>query len=700
MKLHVMSLLALGLFTALLAFASEKTNPVGTSQELVIALSAVDTGTDVTVALRNNLANRDLTIQPVLRTGDGAETSGQPITLHARELREISLVALMDGASDASGQLILRFESPHPDNLLASVTFAQAGKPVHRTARAAASSNLSASGESRILWHRPTGAEVVDLVLTNTADSASTAVLEGIQSITLKPHTTMRVPVVAAGMPGTDGVVTVTSPAAVVITAVTSGAAAVFPYRAGRNKGQLAKSPDAAGVTLRSGPLSATSGVLAVLLQNASAMPVDARITLRQYFNGNSSPGGPVTVAIAPNATVFRELETASETAGWKSVDVEYSGGRGDLLGMAVLRKGTTTEAQVLSSSASLMFVGSRWQPAVGGQSSVRISNVGRKPTAYSVTFFGRDGSIVYKHDGPTVGPGEDRLLDLSQLRDQAIPDKKGRQVPFTSEELSFEVEAADASAPTLFVASAGPQPNLHQMCCGQVDPILAPDPWAGPVGFQGAEVPQTRNTCTGKYGQADAEWLDPGDTSIVSMDWKGMVTALAPGSTFLSADVVTWLGGLECGDVYYWPATAAANVQIPTDSRIVSDINSYALTTYTNPACPANQTGWYRKVKKIVTDQNGADIYQDGQSLSELATIGLPNDLQITTSTTGTAVTSGGGYFGDIYSVCSPQCPSNPGETDSIQEIFDTPPQYVTPFDLAYVSIKSKCTGITANGK
>ena len=146
---------------------------------------------------------------------------------------------------------------------------------------------------------------------------------------------------------------------------------------------------------------------------------------------------------------------------------------------------------------------------------------------------------------------------------------------------------------------------------------------------------------------------------------------------------------------------SSRATSQIPTDSRIVNTIYSYAINSSTTPQCPSGTSGWFRVVTKIVTDQAGWDIHIDGQQLTDSVRF-LRNDLQVPSPATAFAVTQGGGYFYDTYKICSPYCPrGSTGETDAIQQIFDIlPPPYIgTQYDLNYVTLSYKCSGITANG-
>ena len=142
--------------------------------------------------------------------------------------------------------------------------------------------------------------------------------------------------------------------------------------------------------------------------------------------------------------------------------------------------------------------------------------------------------------------------------------------------------------------------------------------------------------------------------------------------------------------------------VQIPSGSRIVSTLASYAINSTTTPSCQAGQAGWYRRVHKRVTAQDGSDITQDPQSITETVTITSPNDLQIPSGnvTTGSADTSGGGYFDDILQVCSTLCPASTGQTDATQVIKDVPPNITNQYQLSSNTFKYTCGGNYINGQ
>jgi len=139
---------------------------------------------------------------------------------------------------------------------------------------------------------------------------------------------------------------------------------------------------------------------------------------------------------------------------------------------------------------------------------------------------------------------------------------------------------------------------------------------------------------------------------------------------------------------------------QVPTASRIVSPVSSYAINSGTSPACPGGQAGWYRRVQKIVTDQDGADITLAAQLLTEVVTLGSRNDLRIGHIDTSDATTIAGGYFDDQLKVCSPVCPGNTGETDATQNISDVLPTNGISYPLNPNGFKYTCKGNYINGQ
>lgn len=214
-------------------------------------------------------------------------------------------------------------------------------------------------------------------------------------------------------------------------------------------------------------------------------------------------------------------------------------------------------------------------------------------------------------------------------------------------------------------------------------------------------------NNQYGPYAVSGDWWT--GDTSIaaVTANSEGdgaMISALNGGSTTIGETWQTeyWYdtGFGFCSDVTY-PADASGpvSVQVPTKDRLVATDASYAINSSTSPACPSGTAGWYRNVTKIVVDQNGSDITQPGQQLTEIVTI-TNNGLNAPSPQTGSTTTGSGGYFGDTYEICVPACPASGNQTDATQTITDTPVSYSsTSYTLAANSLEYTCTGNYVNG-
>jgi hypothetical protein len=142
---------------------------------------------------------------------------------------------------------------------------------------------------------------------------------------------------------------------------------------------------------------------------------------------------------------------------------------------------------------------------------------------------------------------------------------------------------------------------------------------------------------------------------------------------------------------------------QVPTDSMIVSTISSYAMNTGTTPACPSGQAGWYRKVQKIVTDQNTpvGNITANGATVSETLGLTATNQLNLSPPTAfAPVVTSGGGYLDDQFGFCSPLCSGSSGQTDLTEVFTDQPTTGGTSYPLKAHTLAYTCSGDTDNGK
>jgi hypothetical protein len=127
----------------------------------------------------------------------------------------------------------------------------------------------------------------------------------------------------------------------------------------------------------------------------------------------------------------------------------------------------------------------------------------------------------------------------------------------------------------------------------------------------------------------------------------------------------------------------------------------NYAINSTTSPACPSGQAGWYRRVQKIVTDQETppGDITVAGATISETLGKPSPNGLNLLQPMPFSPIpTVAGGYFDDQFAFCSPVCPGSTSYSGLTQVLTDQPPTGGT-YTLKTHTLKYTCTGNTDNG-
>ncbi len=202
-----------------------------------------------------------------------------------------------------------------------------------------------------------------------------------------------------------------------------------------------------------------------------------------------------------------------------------------------------------------------------------------------------------------------------------------------------------------------------------------------------------------------DPQFAGPGNASNPHYHYSWYVDAAASINGSNTQDVVSLYGaGGGTGTLFLQVIDDAhgcdvgnsttVTVQIPTSDRIVQQISAFVPTN-----CPAGKSGYFRKVMKVVTDQNAQDIKTAGQSLPETVTVSAPNDFGIANFNIGAAPTDANGNFYDTFSFCSAQCPA-PGGTSVVNQIIhDNPPNTTVTYDLRQNTISYMCNSITVNG-
>ncbi|MGC2322379.1 MAG: hypothetical protein WA463_07090, partial [Terriglobales bacterium] len=428
--------------------------------------------------------------------------------------------------------------------------------------------------------------------------------------------------------------------------------------------------------------------------RNASANAFTAQLT----FNWRSDAGngkGTAAVPMQPYETrvvdvaALQAKGTIPANAQWAYVSITAPIRPDDLLAVAASfdSAGKLGAQTPFSDQVANHWEGGRWEVDANHDTIIAVGNAGTTASKAQITFYYNSGQGKYQVE-QTLGPEKQLWLDMGKVIGTQVADKNGNTIPSAVMSGTYELRSL-TNQPTegLFEGKLvvdktyGYAAHGCMQCCGYNLPYMGFDPFNLLLNGSGNQSVWGENGCNSWDYDITSYFYNgwgTGNTQIATAN-HNLITGVGVGSTtnfsFGYVPITTEVSlHRSCPNTYKAPSSPV-NVRVPTDSRIVATTNSYSISATTNPACPSGQAGWYRTVTKIVTDQFGADIHLDGQSLSELVTITVPNDLGISSTTTGSAVTSGGGYFGDIYLVCSPRCPSSPGETDAIQQIVDVLP-------------------------
>src|SRR5216683_258306 len=196
--------------------------PDPVDQEQFVAYWTSETGWTSELQLRNNAFGQDLTVTPVLRLADGAETSLAPVTIKPQEVKSVDIDAAIAAASapqlvGAYGSVVLRYLSPSSGTLYAAMMIRRTGHPVAFHIDAMGPSEEFQAGSREGIWWLPKETTSDYLILTNQGKDVLTLDLslydpsgkQSKQKILLGPYQTSRLSIrtlaQAAGLAGSYG---------------------------------------------------------------------------------------------------------------------------------------------------------------------------------------------------------------------------------------------------------------------------------------------------------------------------------------------------------------------------------------------------------------------------------------------------------------------------------------------------------------
>ncbi len=193
-----------------------------TEQEEVIAYWTSETGWKCELQLRNNAVGQPLTVTPVLRLADGAETSLAPVTIKPQEVASVDIdsaiaVATAPQLVGGYGSVALRYLAPDHGVLYAAMMVHNTGHPIAFHIDASGNSEDTQTGSREGVWWLPNTMAQDYLILTNQAAHTIPVDLsiydaggkEAKQKVILGPRETSRYSVRklvhAAGLTGSYG---------------------------------------------------------------------------------------------------------------------------------------------------------------------------------------------------------------------------------------------------------------------------------------------------------------------------------------------------------------------------------------------------------------------------------------------------------------------------------------------------------------
>ncbi len=352
-----------------------------------------------------------------------------------------------------------------------------------------------------------------------------------------------------------------------------------------------------------------------------------------------------------------------------------------------------------------------QWSTGNGDDTMITIWNPADEAQDFVFTLFFEDGHYLLPLH---MEARETRAFNVSEILQNQVPDAEGNLIPPSIHQGTAKIAGSRAENEYILVAVDFGIYNVRKATCfsgcttcdGYTDfAIDLLDFTMVVTGTQQETALGTYNTGVQYNLTAATNWTS-NDSSVYTVS-GGLVTGHASGSaTTTGTDPNVPYPMEACGQANCQETqmsnSAQGTVQVPTDSRIVSQISSYAMTTTSSPACPSGQAGWYRQVQKIVTDQNTppGDITADGSIISESLGLTSTNQLNLASPNPFAPVaTSGGGYFNDQFGFCSPLCPGSSGQTD-LNETFTDKPSTGGSYNLKTHTLAYTCTGDTDNGK
>ena len=525
----------------------------------------------------NNKGPKPLTVQPTLFSSSGERMEVASVTVEGNSYREIDLKEYgVEGTPFQEGSIQV-FHRGKDLVLGAQIKMVDAARSLTFEEKFVELATEFTSTRLEGVWWVPSRATRLTLVLSNTTDSPLpvTAAIQGVaprpgepMTLTLQPHETRSLELrslngAARSLSEAGGVSVEHAGAAGSLLArlFIQEAETGYSSWARFTDPEKTKSSKLHGAGLRLGSVGGESLAPVFVARNVGTR--DSVLTGRiPYAESNGSTGvvelpevslrpGEARVVNGAALARLRGLGSKAATAG---VEFEYSTEPGSVIMSALSVSGSRNhvfnvplwdiEAQRSSTG------GYPWSLEGGNSTVVYIKNVTARTQKYALELKSEGGEHPYVLGVKTVEAGQTVALDVRKIRDEQIPDERGRPMPpgATRGQIHWSARSAD-HLPLIgrveqFDEARGLSSSYAcQNCCGDTfgGGWMLPSPEAFFLGdsFQFAAQEQY----TSCYNQVfinnvyGGVWTS-GNWGAMSVDGNGFATAVGWGATFIR---VSW---------------------------------------------------------------------------------------------------------------------------------------------------------------
>lgn len=659
--------------------------------------------------IRNNLAERQLTATPVIRTAAGREIALPNVVLASDEVTSIDLQqAVAQVAPElvnrmgSFGSAAVRFAGLNERNVFAATMVYREGHPIdfHFDGYDAASNDGYFSGIEGIWW-LPAGTSTDFLIISNPSRKPLTGALRLTSGsaynkqlkLALGPLQTARIDIREAlgssavseyggltlTLPNNEGI----SASQIVFDEVTGLAAIMKLFERDKDESVETHVLRAPMIALRQPDAALAYPKDTVLnprlfLRNAGQNKLQVSTVIHWRSQNAEGTYNYPPLSLKSNEVsvidlgLLQDRSAIPANANWSNVTLSYTGKSADLVPVAVSydSKQRYGLQSAFTEGTNRMFKGGMWHVDSTHNTLITTGNGGSEQTAAQVTLFYNGGQGHYRIEKLLV-PGEQLLLDVGQLIRNQIPDSDRNIIPPETMTGSYELRDLDHPAVGLLYEGKltidktyGHASYGCGTCCGLYNTKLDPNPFSGPPSIDNQDSYLAEEQCGGYWD----------DFTGSAYSWQSTNTAVAtlPTSMLHTVAVGTATGSAQNLLQATHPAprcpqtvmqgSQPVTVQAPTSVEPVSpQVQGQAV-------CPQGMSGWSRTITAQLEDQYNHPYAVAGIVMADNIQIGTPNQLGIGNTNTGQHSTNSSGQWPDTYYVCSTVCQTQNGQTNALQ--------------------------------